>query len=728
MLEPLGAHELLVFLLQLGVLLGAARGLGALVVKVGQPRIVGELGAGLLIGPSVFGRLAPEASSWLFPPDEAQADMLLAFAWMGILLLLVATGFETDPGLVMRLGRSSAAILAGTVVVPFGMGLGLGALLPPSFYGAAGTRSDFALFMAIAMVVSSIPVAAKILTDMNLLRRNVGQLTLAAGTTNDLTALVLLGVATAIVAGRGLDAVGIAVTLLSVIAFFAFALTIGQRLTDAALRRVSRSGHSTTVIEATLAVAFLIAIGAGALTDALGVEAVVGAFIAGIVLGRSRYLGTDVRRVLEVSSRAVFAPVFFATAGLRVDLGPLFEPETSLWTLAIVAVAGISRIIGAYAGRLLGHLRTRDAIAVGIGLNARGALGLVVATVALGLEVFNDTSYTTVIIMSLIMSMAAPPLLRWVLGGLRPEPEEAERLDREELLSRSVVANAKAAVLPTRGGENALLAARVLDLALKPEAPVTVLTVGTRNGRRPGGEKDPGDLVTSAFGTRRIERRRVKSDDPAASILREAPLGHDLLALGVTENYSATHQLSPLLRHILVRTPVPVLLVRHGSEGSDTALTASFERVIVPAAGTRMSRAAEEIAFTLARGLGAEAWPLHVIARADKLPEPTFVGERHPVPSVREVVSESADLARRFGQEAYPIVRSGGNPHEEVVRAADELGADLIVVGTQVRSSAPSLGHGTDYILDHASQTVLVIVLPGERGGAEHDRGDHGDR
>lgn len=707
-LQPLGEQQLLVFLVQLLVLLGAARGLGALATRFGQPHIVGELGAGLLLGPSVFGSVAPEAARWIFPPEASQSNMLLAAAWLGILLLLVATGFETDLGLVVRLGRSSAAILTGSFLVPLGMGLALGALLPAAFVGGTTTRVAFIVFIAVAMSVSSVPVAAKILSDMRLMRRNVGQLILAAGTTNDVLSLILLGLAIGLTTEAGLDPLRMIVTLAGIVVFFVLAATGGQRLIDAALRRAGRARAAGRGTEALFAATMLVVLGIGALAQYVGVEAVLGAFVAGILLGRSRYLGGEVRRMVEVSSRAVFAPIFFATAGLRVDFGPLLDPASLLWALAIVLVAGISRVVGSYAGRLFGGMRTQEAVAVGFGLNARGALGLVIATVALALDVFNETSYTAVVLMALLMSMGAPPLIRWALSGIRPEPEEAERLEREELLSESVIANAKAALLPTAGGRNSMLAARLLDLTLMPEAPVTVLNVS----RGDGDGADPTDRAASLFEERRVERRRAADHDVAHAILEEAGLGSDILAFGLNEDYSGSHRLSPVIREALTGTTVPLLLVRRAEGG--TGDEEPFRSIVVPATGTRMSRAAEEIAYTLAARVGARVNVVHVITRPDKLPEPTYVGEAHPIPSVREVVSESVTLARRFGRDASAIVRTGTNPQEELVRVAEELRADAIFVGTQIRSAAPSLGHGTEFILEHARQTVVVLALPPE--------------
>ncbi|MGH7286995.1 MAG: cation:proton antiporter, partial [Myxococcota bacterium] len=329
-------HQLLIFWLQLLALLLAARALGGLMRSIEQPAVIGELAAGLLLGPSVFGHLAPDLHGWLFPNDPLQRSLLAGPAWIGVFLLLVLTGLETDLALIRRLGRATGHVAIGSLVLPVLAGVALGIWLPASFVGERTEREVFALFMGTALGISALPVIAKILSDLDLMRRNIAQVLLAAAMANDIAGWILLGMVAGLAQSGSLDGGRLAFTVAGLVLFLGLAFTLGQRGVDALLRGVlvrrwGLSGSLTAVL--------LVALAAGATTHAIGLEAVFGAFIAGIVLGRSRFHDTEVFSQLDGVTRVFFAPLFFATAGLRVDLGLLAAPEVLAWGLAVLALA-----------------------------------------------------------------------------------------------------------------------------------------------------------------------------------------------------------------------------------------------------------------------------------------------------------------------------------------------------------------------------------------------------
>ena len=327
MLTSLSHHELLVFWTQLLTLFAVARLLGALAKRLGLPSVVGELSAGLLLGPSIFGVFFPGTFDWFLPSgeySETQSAMLLAVSWFGAAFLLVVAGFETDLDLIARLGRAAALVTAGSVLVPLAGGLVAGWLMPTDFYGQVDgvqpERLVFALFIAASVAVSALAVIAKILGDLGLMRRDVGQITIAAGMANDLVGWVILGVIAGLAASGTLSAVDAMVTVAGLSLFMVAALTIGQRVIDAALRLVRRDGRN---IRGALTVMIAAMLSFGVITQALGVEAVLGAFVAGVVLARSRYQQIEAEHAIEDLTSVVFAPLFFATAGLRLDLSLL---------------------------------------------------------------------------------------------------------------------------------------------------------------------------------------------------------------------------------------------------------------------------------------------------------------------------------------------------------------------------------------------------------------------
>jgi Kef-type K+ transport system membrane component KefB/nucleotide-binding universal stress UspA family protein len=698
-LTPVGEHELLLFWLQLVVLLGTARGFGALARRYGQPRVVGELAAGIVIGPSLFGRAFPELAGWLFPGDGVQSALLLAVAWLGIALLLLVTGFETDLQLLRRLGWPAASLSTGSLVVPLGLGIGLGWIMPTTLWGAEANRLGFALFIGVALSISALPVIAKIMTDMGLLRRNVGQLTIAAGMANDLVGWMLLGAVVGVFTAGRVDVAALGLTLLGVVAFIALSLTVGQRGVDLVLRRARVSGGFGAALAATIFLTFAL----GAVTQALGVEAVLGALVAGVVLGRSRYQRADVKRSIEVLSTEIFAPLFFATAGLYVDLAVLLEPEALLWAVIVIAVAAVGKLVGSYAGGRLSGLSSMESLAAGIGLNARGAMEIVLATIGLSLGALNDTSYAIVVLLAVSTSMAAPPLLRPVLRRLKAAPEEAERLEREQLLARSVLASARSALLPTRGGLNSAVAARALDALLEPDVRVTVLSVGA-----PGSSRASLHEATEPLAGRAREVHLTTDTPVSEAILAEAKLGHDLVALGLNDDYAGSHRLSEPVQRVIAATPVPLLLVRRGAGLRDAADLDGplFRRVLLGITGTAPGRAAEELCFRLAVRYDAQVLALHVVTH-----ELTGGGDS---PAVERELARADAVGQAFGVASALAVRRGTVPADELVRAATEWQADTIVLGTTVRShdGQPFLGHGSEWVLEHAQQTVMAVVLP----------------
>lgn len=701
MLTPVGEHELLLFWLQLVLLLAAARGLGALAQRFNQPRVVGELSAGVILGPSIFGRLLPDVAGYVFPGGEVESALILAIAWLGIVLLLVVTGFETDLGLLRRLGAPAVSLSTGSLVVPLLLGFGVGWIMPDTFWGGEANRLGFSLFIGVALSISALPVIAKIMVEMDLMRRNVGQLTIAAAMANDLVGWLLLGAVVGIFTAGTIDISGLSITLLSVVAFLVLGLTVGQRLADVVLRRARASGGFGAALSMTLLVVFTL----GAITQALGVEAVLGALIGGIILGRSRYQRQDVKRSIEVLSNAVFAPIFFATAGLYVDLAVLLEPTAILWAAIVLAVAAAAKLIGSFLGGRLAGMSKVESLAAGIGLNARGAMEIVLATIGLSLGALNETSYAIIVLLAVATSTTAPPLLRPVLRRLQPAPEEAERLEQEEVLSKSIIANAQSALIPTRGGLNSVLAAKVLDALLQPSAHVTILSVRDRltmtmpelDGVREALSKRATDL--------RVETRQ---DDPAASILKEAQLGHRLLTLGLNEDYIGSHELSAPIQRVIADTQIPLLLVRHGVHvrGPRDLDGREVRRILLGVTGTLPGRAAEEVAFRLSVAFDAEVLAVHVITRGE--------GNQEASDAVNRQLERVQGVASTFGRGSQVQARHAAVPADELVRAADQWRADTIVLGATVRpvEGRPFLGHGTEWLLEHAQQTVISVVFP----------------
>ncbi|CAL9632541.1 Na(+)_H(+)-K(+) antiporter GerN [Streptomyces sp. enrichment culture] len=414
--STIAAHQLLVFLLQVGSLLLLAFVLGRLATRCGLPAIVGELCAGVLMGPSVLEQVAPGFSGWLLPRDPGQFHLLDATGQIGVLLLVTITGAHMDLSLVRRRGSTAVRISVAGIAVPLVLGVALGFLLPTSL--VLGERPVFALFLGIAMGVSAIPVIAKTLMDLRLLHRNVGQLTLCAVMFDDIVGWLLLSMVSAM-ATTGFRAGDLAFSVGWLIVVVISAVLL-RPVVAAGLRTAARApGNGPTVT-----VVVVLALLASAATQAMGLEAVFGAFVAGVVIRACGALDQEALAPLQTFVVAVLAPVFFATAGLRMDLTALADPVVLLTGLGVLAAAVFGKFAGAYLGARLSRLGHWEGLALGAGMNARGVIEVIIAMVGLRLGVLGTEMYTIIILVAIVTSLMAPPILRATMSKVEQTSEE----------------------------------------------------------------------------------------------------------------------------------------------------------------------------------------------------------------------------------------------------------------------------------------------------------------
>jgi Kef-type K+ transport system membrane component KefB len=409
-LPPLDEHSLFVFWCQLLVVLGVARAGGYAARRVGMPRVIGELLAGVALGPSLLGQLWPSGFEWLFPANQRQAGLLLGLAWIGIVFLLGLTGADIDTSAIRRQGRAAATATIGSLAVPLLVGALVGSQLPGEFLGDA-TRMVFVMFFAVAFAISSLPVAARILSDLGLMERPVAQLALGVATANDIVGWLLLGVVVGVAESGTFEfgplSIAVAVVLSTSWVVLRYGPRVLDRLDDELVRR--DGGPAAEISLLTLSV-----VAVGMITHAVGIEVVIGAFIAGIAIGGSRLRHREGFAALEAVTNGIFAPLFFAIAGIRVDLTELAERSVAVWAIVVTLAATAAKLAGSYGGGRLGRLDRRDSLGLGATLNARGALEIVVATVGLSLEVIGPTAYTVIVVMALATTAVTGPMLRLI--------------------------------------------------------------------------------------------------------------------------------------------------------------------------------------------------------------------------------------------------------------------------------------------------------------------------
>jgi len=418
---PLSAAQVLLLLLQLGLLLLGAVLLGRLATRLRLPAVVGELCVGIIVGPTLLGHLAPAVSDWLLPKTTEQFHLLDAVGQLGVLLLVAVAGIELDVGMVRRRRRAAMTVGLAGLLIPLGLGV-VGGFLLPATLAVHDDRLVLALFLGVAMCVSALPVITKTLADMRLLHRDVGQLTLAASTIDDVIGWLLLSVVSAM-ATSGLRAEDIGVSLLSLAAVLVATLLVGRPLVRVALRRAARHDGAGPTVATAVVVVLLCA----AVTQSLGLEAVFGAFIGGILIGTSGTVDLARLAPLRTAVLAVLAPLYFTTVGLRIDLTALADPVVLATAGGLLAIAVAGKFAGAFVGALICRLPRWEAVALGAGMNARGVIQIIVATVGLRLEVLTPPLYSVVILVAITTSVMAPPLLRFAMRRVEHTEEEALR-------------------------------------------------------------------------------------------------------------------------------------------------------------------------------------------------------------------------------------------------------------------------------------------------------------
>ncbi len=729
-IKPLGHHELLLVLVQLSLLLLVARGLGELMRRINLPPVVGELLAGVLLGPSIFGAFLPSVQAHIFPKSQLQSDLLSVVSWLGVLFLLIVTGLETDLNLILRKGKTALLISLGGIIVPFTTGFALGSLLPDNFLANPDGRLVFSLFIATAMSISAVPVIAKVLMDLKLIRRDIGQVTLAAGMTDDTIGWILLSVVSGLASSGKFDFATVIHSIGGAVIFLTVAFTMGRTIVNQILRWVDDYIGGAT---ASLSAVLILCLGAAALTHSLGIEAALGAFVFGILAGQSRRFSREAGHTLEMVTAGFLAPIFFAAAGLKVNLLQLLVPQTFIIGMLVLAVACIGKFTGAYIGSRVGGLSHWEALAMGSGMNARGAMEIIVATIGLSLGVLNQEMYSIIVMVAIVTSLMAPPLLRWTLGKVVMGDEEAQRLEKEEQASRSFIKNIHRVLIPTSGGSNVQLAAQLVShIAYQNDIEVTALfAVADKKSRFAGENKEILTKDTTAEialqsvaqelrlpADTSLQTKEESGNNIADVIVKEASKGYDLIVLGASEEKGREGKLfNVLVDRVVQDAPCATMVVKSyhapNQEKSSIVAPLSIRHILVPTIGTDYSKNAVEVASTIAAETNAEVTLIHVI-NLRQVEYILFDLEETLKPAMdiaNQLLETQAQMARNLGANVKIQIIKGSSAQREILNFANTNQVDLIVLGSNIRQITGRVffGHAVDGILARATCPVAVV-------------------
>ncbi len=409
--------DLVSLLLALGLLVGIARALGELASALRQPAVLGEILAGVLLGPTILGSLWPEATAGLFPETGPVAFGLQGMTQVAVVLFLLVAGLEVDLSRIKRQGRMATVVSAAGMFFPFALGFA-GVYAAPALLGKPPETGTFlyALFLATALSISALPVIAKILMDLHLFRTDLGMIILAAAIVNDFIGWLLFALVLGLIPGRHLDegSFDIRTTVTATLVFALGMLTVGRTLLDQVLVRVQAQAAWPAGV---LALCVSLALLCGAFAEWIGVHAIFGAFLVGVALGDSRHLQERTRLILHHFVAALFAPLFFASIGLRVNFVEAFDP---VLCLVVLAIACLGKVLGCGGSALLAGMPSRQAWALGFGMNARGAMEIILGLLAREAGLIDDRMLVALVVMALVTSMLSGPLMERMLARRQP--------------------------------------------------------------------------------------------------------------------------------------------------------------------------------------------------------------------------------------------------------------------------------------------------------------------
>jgi len=602
-------HNALTLLLtQLAAVLALSRALGWGLRRIGQPLVIAEVLAGIVLGPSLLGWLWPEAMGALFP--ESSLPDLRMLSQLGLVLFMFLVGLEIDLELMRGRAHASIAISHTGIAVPFVLGAAASFWIQDHYAQPGAPFLSLLLFMGVAMSITAFPVLARILSERQLLNTRLGTITIACAAVDDVTAWCLLAFVVAVARSQDLTQAAwtTALAVIYVVVMLAVIRPFLARLGE-------RVANQRGLTQAMVVGALLLLLASSWITETIGIHALFGAFVAGSCLPKKGGFASALSERIETVAVALLLPLFFAYSGLRTEIGLLSTATDWFATLAIIGVATLGKFGGGIAAARLTGSSWREASAIGILMNTRGLMQLIVLNIGLDLGVISPTLFTILVVMALMTTVATAPVLSWIYPldelmrerARRPEPAEGRPAAPYRLLlcvsdarTGPALASLAAALAQTGGAGREVTALHLAPPSDRPSAEL-----------RPGAAAhDP--LVPLMDNAARlglpIRPLTFVSADPGGDILRTADaLRADLVMLGAHRPLLAEGRLGGVVRDVMTRSASPVAVL------IDQGFVAP-RRVLVPYAGAPQDRFALALAQRLAADPATQVTLLHAVA------------------------------------------------------------------------------------------------------------------
>ena len=646
------------------------------------------------------------------------------------------------------------------IVIPFICGVALGEALPDSMLPDPEKRLITSLFLGTALSIASVKIVAMVVREMNFMRRIVGQVILASAIIDDSVGWIIVSIIFSLALHGSVEPFSLAQSVIGTIAFMVASLTIGRRAVFFTIRWV----NDHLVSEFAVVTAILCIMGIMALiTHLIGVHTVLGAFVAGILVGESPILTRHIDEQLRGLITAFFAPVFFGIAGLTADLTIMADPKIALFTVGLVLVASIGKFGGAFLGAELGGLTRREGLALACGMNARGSTEVIIATVGLSMGALNQDLFTMIVAMAVITTTAMPPTLRWALNRIPMRKEEKQRIEREELEQRGFVPNLERLLIAVDDSPNGKFASRVAGvLAGTHGMPATVLHIpdpskieGTmpedpdkvpaapspdekkRNGKQTNGKKDEkksdretekqeekaevaGEVVQQAAAQVKSKQKdEEKADAPVevttvvheqpspAAIAEEAEKGYDIFIIGLEKTSTPSSEFDKGVTNLAKGFDGPLIIsaVRDDLEEKPEDKLS----ILVPVNGTEPSRRAAEVAITLARATKAPVTVLYVAVRTA-----TRRGMRRGIRTRRHeeaILKDIVTIADGYNMSIRTAVVAERAADEAILSELERRNHNLVVMGVGRRPGDKLFfGDTASALLEKSDRSLLFVA------------------
>jgi len=413
-------------LLQIGIILIVARAVGWLFRRIHQPQVIGEMVAGILLGPSLLGWAWPQASATLFPLESL--GFLNALSQVGLLLFMFQVGVKLDPHILLSKKRAAIITSQVSIAIPFLLGVLVAFYFYPRLSDTRVAFTHFALFLGIAMSITAFPVLARILTERNLMQSKVGAMAIACAAVDDVTAWCILAGIVLLVRAAGSPA-SPWLMLLSLAVYLVFMLLVARR----ALRKLEAIFRARSEItQDLLALILLLVLLSSWITEEIGIHAIFGAFLIGALMPKDPRFGKAIAEKLEDVTVVLFLPLFFAFTGLRTSIGLLNSGEMWFYCGIVILIATAGKFGGATLSARATGMSWREAGALGIMMNTRGLMELAVLNIGLDIGVISPALFTIMVIMALVTTLITSPLLEWIYPMRLQRQEQAEMNQGEQ--------------------------------------------------------------------------------------------------------------------------------------------------------------------------------------------------------------------------------------------------------------------------------------------------------